>query len=82
MNASGSIERPTPDQCSVGDFVLARSVPEWSILDRLHAFSLPVESIPAPAVIPTLHPALTMLFEQSSRKEADGTESVVWVRRE
>ena len=82
MNASASSERSTPDQCAVGEFVRARSVPAWSIQDRLHALSLPIETAPIPAVTPTTHPALTMLFEQSSQKEADGTEAIVWVRRE
>ena len=75
MSTAASSQQSTPDQCAVGDFVRAHSVPAWSIQDRLHAYSMPDEAAP-------IHPALTMLFEQSSRKEADGTEAIVWVRRE
>lgn len=75
MNTAASSEQSTPGQCAVGDFVRSHSVPDWSIQDRLHACSMPVEAAP-------IHPALTMLFEQSSRKESDGTEAIVWVRRE
>jgi hypothetical protein len=81
MSPSGK-ERQDPDECGVGDWMRASSVPDWPIHERLHAHApAAIRQPPAPSLAPTTHPALAVLFEQGSLRE-DGKEAVIWIRKE
>lgn len=81
MNTEDSQERTTPDECSVGDWIRSKVVPDWPVHERLHAF-LP-GSVTTPDPVTAQVPATpSILFEQSSLRSSSDTVEVVWVRVE